>query len=73
MKFGVGTRVGAGPVAGGRLPYPSQCGSTDVESLSSLTQYYLPTIRERVTESQEQLRGLEADITLSAGIDVPLS
>ena len=73
MNAGLGNCVGAGLVIGGGSPYPSQCSSIIAESLASRSHYSSPTILGRVSESQEQYRGLEEGNNLFAGIDGPLS
>ena len=65
-------RGGAGPTAGGRAPYPNQCGFTVVESSVSSSQYSLPTIEESVEEPTEQFGGLATCIKLCAGMEVLL-
>ena len=73
ITSGVENYGSVGPDVGRRSPYPSQCGSTIVQSLASRSQYSPPTIQEGIQESVEQFSRLAPINVLFAKIDVLLS
>ena len=73
VKFGFGNFLGWRPAVAGRSLFPSQCGSTVVQSGAPRSQYSPTTVRDNVQKFTDQVGGMKTGIILFVEIDVPLS